>query len=49
MKSVLIIGAGHVGITLAIDMEVRKGETLLRPHIVQIRETEHSFSIHKEK
>ena len=43
MENVLIIGAGHVGSTLAVDMYARRHETLLEPHLIVIEPENHSF------
>ena len=44
MENIVIIGGGHVGLTLAIDLEIRKHETALLPHIVLLRKEKHPFA-----
>ncbi len=45
MENIVVMGGGHVGLTLAVDLELRKNETGLRPHIVQIRDSGHPFDL----
>ncbi|SDR35218.1 NAD/NADP octopine/nopaline dehydrogenase family protein [Pseudovibrio sp. Tun.PSC04-5.I4] len=41
MDNILIIGGGHVGVTLAVDLELRKQETGCSPHLILVRDEEH--------
>ncbi|AUQ24240.1 NAD/NADP octopine/nopaline dehydrogenase family protein [Dickeya zeae] len=43
MENVLIIGGGHVGSTLAVDMYARRHETFLEPHLIVIEPDNHPF------
>ncbi|AOR73209.1 hypothetical protein BBJ41_37385 [Burkholderia stabilis] len=43
MEKVIIIGGGHVGLTLAVDLHQRQHETQLEPHVVLIRGENHPF------
>lgn len=42
MDSIIVIGGGHVGLTLAVDLELRKEETKLSPHVLVMSE-DHGF------
>lgn len=43
MENVLIIGGGHVGSTLAVDMYGRRHETNIDPHLIIIKPDNHPF------
>ncbi|MGC6160365.1 NAD/NADP octopine/nopaline dehydrogenase family protein [Enterobacter ludwigii] len=43
MENVIIIGGGHVGSTLAVDMFLRRNETNLDPHLVLMHYGNHLF------
>ncbi|WP_414041539.1 NAD/NADP octopine/nopaline dehydrogenase family protein [Acidithiobacillus sp. M4-SHS-6] len=43
MQNVLIVGGGHVGLTLAVDLELRKHETQLSPQVLLMRKEGHPF------
>lgn len=41
MENIVVVGGGHVGLTLAVDLELRKNETRLSPHVVLLRNADH--------
>ncbi len=43
MDKIVIVGGGHVGLTLAIDLHQRINETQFDPHIVLLRGKDHPF------
>ncbi|SDQ74949.1 NAD/NADP octopine/nopaline dehydrogenase family protein [Pseudovibrio sp. Tun.PSC04-5.I4] len=49
MDNILIIGGGHVGVTLAVDLELRKQETGCSPHLILVRDEEHLLNGISEK
>lgn len=43
MDKIVVVGGGHVGLTLAVDLHQRKSETEFDPHIVLLRGRDHPF------
>ncbi|MFM0047363.1 NAD/NADP octopine/nopaline dehydrogenase family protein [Paraburkholderia sediminicola] len=43
MDKIVIVGGGHVGLTLAVDLRQRRNETEFDPHIVLLRGNDHPF------
>ncbi|AYQ90644.1 NAD/NADP octopine/nopaline dehydrogenase family protein [Burkholderia gladioli] len=43
MDKIVIVGGGHVGLTLAVDLHRRRAETQFTPHLVLLRGSNHPF------
>jgi len=49
MEKVVVVGGGHVGLTLAVDLYRRRDETGLEPHVVLVRDGAHPFRDRDER